>query len=189
MQEHRLHRNLPLRCHLRYPFFPRSIVSAVPATLKQRPLFHIPAIYRLNRSYSLVQAIYSTAPDLLHHSLCFYFAFAPLPLKQPRLDLFLVPLVVQQQQPIQYLSSCCLADSISQSLLRLVKAMLQLQIIPPICLRYSLVHLPVQFPQRDDILIVLLGIVETIVGFGEPFLTSEHDGLAVNMVAFAYVVE
>ncbi|GAC1366468.1 MAG: hypothetical protein NVSMB44_30220 [Ktedonobacteraceae bacterium] len=46
-----------------------------------------------------------------------------------------------------------------------------------------------QLAQSDNIRRLLVRIVETVVGFGEPFLPREHDGLAMAVVALADVFE
>ena len=101
---------------------------------------------------------------------------------QPRLDLFLIPLVIQRQQPRQHLAPSRFADGVPHPLRRLVKAVTQVQVVPAIRGGHSLIHLDVQRAQPGNIRAVLIRIVEAVVGFGQPLLTGQHDLAAVLVV-------
>jgi hypothetical protein len=75
------------------------------------------------------------------------------------------------------------ADGVARlTALVLVKAVLQVEIIPAIAGKNGHVHFHMERPQPGDIRVGGLGIMEEVVGFGETDLAVEHDLTAVIII-------
>ena len=100
-------------------------------------------------------------------------------------DFFGVALVVESKKPVEYFEAGGFADGETDALLRKVEVMGEIEVLPVVGSGDGLIHFDVELSKFGYILGSFVGIVESVVGFGESFLASLHDGLAMGVVSFA----
>ena len=63
--------------------------------------------------------------------------------------------------------------------------MTKVKVAPTVCCRDSVVQLRMQPAQGDNIVGLFFGVVEAVIGLGQPFLPGKHDRLTLRGIAIA----
>ena len=107
---------------------------------------------------------------------------------QPRQDLFLIPLLIQDQQPSQHVVAYLVRPAVPEALLLRAGFLIVLVFIvelgeevadglevgPAISIEHGAVHGIVQAAQFDDVIGHLAGVVEAVVGLRQAFVVPDH---------------
>ena len=100
-------------------------------------------------------------------------------------DFFGVAVVVKGEEAIKHFAAGGFADGEAEALFGVVEVVVEGEVVPAVGGGDGSVHLDVEVAEGLDIGVGAGGVVEVVVGFGEPFLAGLHNGLAMGVVGFA----
>ncbi len=86
-----------------------------------------------------------------------------------------VALVVEFQQALQDFTTGGFADGEADALLGVVEAVTEFEVIPAVSGGNRLIHLDVQITELLNVGGHFVGVMEAVVGLGQPFLPCNHE--------------
>jgi hypothetical protein len=115
--------------------------------------------------------------------------FLPLVFVEPLGNFFLVPGMVELQQPVEHLAPGQLAQREANALLGFVEVVAEVEVRPAVGIGHGAVHFHVEIAEFLDVGGGFGGGVEQVVGLGKPGSPSRHYALAMSDVGVTDLLE